>query len=639
MQQTLAISQRVRPRALRGRLHLRAFVGCSLLVMAALAVHPAHSPSPRPAILAAAPSAPASRAVAFDAVLDSADIVAYRAALSAQKKGEWAEANALLLQVHSPVLQPTLLAQRFLDGRVRPTEKALKAWLDQYATHPKYTAVLARAAQLYPEQFAALEEASAMDDAPLPRARGGLMASESTLRYGGSHSYAMLPSAERDTISRLIDEAQARLENGKPTADAVLAGSRSLSPLGQEVARWELANLQFAYGNMNEAWRLASPAAERRTATLPAMHWVAGMAAWELGRYTDAHHHFDAMARRRQQLPAGDMAAAAFWAARAAHQLGKKEETLAWLRVSAAGQNAFYAQLARHVLGKPAPGGSPLLVHTKLLAQSKADREWLEAQPGAKRALAWHVLGEEKLAQWELAEAFAAAGPTDKAILAHLAGALDFTDLQLAMAQELPKELATAASYPIPSWTPKPGFELEQALLLGIARQESGFNPAATSNAGASGLMQLMPQTARYVAALAPYAANARARTEVALRDPVTNLSLGQRYLQYLAAKPYVENNLILLLAAYNAGPKAAIQWSNRQQDAADPLAFIERISYSQTRAYVQYVLANSWAYHDLLGTEAASLTALSRGQWPQLTQTKPWRLAQRTDTAPARVN
>lgn len=634
MPQSQAIHFNVRPRALRGRTHRRVLFGCTLLLIAAsVSHHPRSHLGPQIAARSAEPALPKLDPIAFADVVSPEDAAAYSAAAAAQKQGNWQEANALMEQVKTPVLEPTLLAQRFLDARAKPSERAISAWLSDYPTHPKYDAVLQRAAKLYPDAFAGLLSAPT-DDEAAPRAHGGLMASEPTLRYGGSHTYSALPAGERGSVQSLVDQSDARMQSGQP-----LPAPAGLSVQGQDMVRWEQANMLFAYGNMPAALKSAGPAADRSNATTPAMHWVAGMAAWETHNFPAALHHFGAMARQHARLPAADTAAAAFWAARSAEVTGKRDDAVLWLRLAAMQRDAFYAQLARTALGQQPAGASLLMAHTRLFSHGQADRNWLEAQPGAKRALVWHSMGNDKLAQWELAEAFTTSGPTDRALLAHLAGALNYTDLQLSMAQSLPKDLAVAASYPIPSWAPKSGFELDQALLLGIARQESGFNPSATSPAGASGLMQLMPQTAHSMAAMQPYAANGRAGGAVALRDPVTNLSLGQRYLQYLAAKPYVENNLILLLAAYNAGPKAAITWSDRAAAASDPLAFLERLSYSETRSYVQKVLANSWTYNALLGTEPQSLGALAHGQWPLLKQVAPWKLAARSDVTTRKVN
>ena len=81
------------------------------------------------------------------------------------------------------------------------------------------------------------------------------------------------------------------------------------------------------------------------------------------------------------------------------------------------------------------------------------------------------------------------------------------------------------------------------------------------------------------------------------LYDPQTNLELGQAYLQQLLKAPSVDNNLLSLLVAYNAGPGNLAKWRNQWRDVMDPLLFIELLPSSETRKYVERVLSNYWIY------------------------------------------
>ena len=128
-------------------------------------------------------------------------------------------------------------------------------------------------------------------------------------------------------------------------------------------------------------------------------------------------------------------------------------------------------------------------------------------------------------------------------------------------------------------------------LIASIIRQESGFEPTTVSNAGAVGLMQIMPQEASRIGE----AGGLGAITREDLFDPRKNVAVGAaEYSQKLAA---MNDNPILAIAAYNAGETAVLQWIERTSpDDAD--LFIESIPYAETRLYVKTVTRNRHEYH-----------------------------------------
>ena len=163
-------------------------------------------------------------------------------------------------------------------------------------------------------------------------------------------------------------------------------------------------------------------------------------------------------------------------------------------------------------------------------------------------------------------------------------------------------------AYPIPRWKPHNGFSLDPALVYAIMRQESRFDPEAESGSGAIGLMQLMPQTARQL--------THRENVEAALREPETNLELGQRYVQTLLADGEIDNNLVLLAVAYNGGPGNLARW-RQEMTEDDPLLFMETLPAGETRGFIEQVLTNYWIYRLRLGEDTGSLTELASGKWP----------------------
>ena len=132
---------------------------------------------------------------------------------------------------------------------------------------------------------------------------------------------------------------------------------------------------------------------------------------------------------------------------------------------------------------------------------------------------------------------------------------------------------------------------LDPALVAAIIRQESGFNPRATSSAGARGLMQMMPSVGRAVARSIDVP---EWRPDL-LYQPDINLQLGIRHLEAFISRyeaPYA-------LAAYNAGESRLVRWL-RRPGARDPELFVERIPFTETRDYVRIVLRNRAMYRAL---------------------------------------
>lgn len=146
----------------------------------------------------------------------------------------------------------------------------------------------------------------------------------------------------------------------------------------------------------------------------------------------------------------------------------------------------------------------------------------------------------------------------------------------------------------MPEWRHR-GPPVEKALVYGLARQESEFNATAGSGAGARGLMQLMPGTAKIVARQygMPYAVNRLTS------DPAYNVTLGAAHLGDLIEE--FEGSYILTLAAYNAGPRRAAAWVEQFGDPrsgeVDPVDWVEQVPYTETRGYIQKVLQNVHVY------------------------------------------
>ena len=156
---------------------------------------------------------------------------------------------------------------------------------------------------------------------------------------------------------------------------------------------------------------------------------------------------------------------------------------------------------------------------------------------------------------------------------------------------EINDDIIYSAQYPLPNWEPMGGWSIDRALLLAITKQESGFKPTAKSTAGANGLMQLMPNTAKRVARK-----NDMKMSDIDMSKPEHNMFLGQQYIVDLLSHQLIQNNIIKMLVAYNAGMGNLVKFE-KSFTTSDPLLYIESFPAYETRNYIKRVMSNLWLY------------------------------------------
>jgi soluble lytic murein transglycosylase len=288
-----------------------------------------------------------------------------------------------------------------------------------------------------------------------------------------------------------------------------------------------------------------------------------------------------------------------YWQARALAAAGRKDDADT-LYARLAGEHHFYAKLAREELGQP------LEIPPRGPAPSAEEVAEIARTPGLQRAIVLFRLDQrtEGVREWN----WALRGMDDKQLLAaaevarraemwdraistadRTIGTHDFNIRFLAPYREVFAEQARAQG-------------LEEPYVLGLVRQESRFIPNVRSSAGASGLMQLMPATARWVARHLGMKDFAWSR----LTDVETNVALGTSYLRYVLDE--VDGSPVLAAAAYNAGPGRARKWkADRPLEGA---IYAETIPFSETRDYVKKVLSNTIYYAALYGGDVKPLKA-----------------------------
>ena len=205
----------------------------------------------------------------------------------------------------------------------------------------------------------------------------------------------------------------------------------------------------------------------------------------------------------------------------------------------------------------------------------------------------------------------------DEAQLVDLArnyGEMD-TSMRAARAAAQRGFILAQRAYPVRD-LPESGGAAEPALVLGITRQESGFDPNVRSGAGARGMMQLMPSTAAILARRIGVS-----YSPGRLDEPDYNMRLGANYLGQLVTQ--FSGSYVMATAGYNAGPGRPTQWATFCGDprggATDPVDYIECIPFSETRNYVMRVMENMQVYRARLNGGSAPITLsadLKRGAY-----------------------
>jgi len=187
----------------------------------------------------------------------------------------------------------------------------------------------------------------------------------------------------------------------------------------------------------------------------------------------------------------------------------------------------------------------------------------------------------------------------ERVLVAVLADAIGRRDLSVRGAKSAEQDgvYLTNRAYPIIKMPQT--YVQDSALLLAMSRQESAFDPEAISHAGARGLMQLMPATARRTAKNI----NVRYSVDKLTSDADYNAMLGSAHLKELLDT--FDGNYVLAVAAYNAGGGRVRRWMRQsgdpRTDAVDAVDWIELIPFTETRDYVQRVMGNLQVYRTRL--------------------------------------
>lgn len=399
-----------------------------------------------------------------------------------------------------------------------------------------------------------------------------------------------------------IEEAAKRL------LAASLDGDLIVSPDGWWNERRAIVYEVLKLGNPKLAYEVAKAAGPLSVNPLKDQQFHAGwLALSHLKDAKTATAHFD------QMLKASDgplsRAKAGYWLGRALEAQGRKSEAQAAYKVSAQSLDTFHGHLSRLKIAT----GAPTFVVNPPVAPKADEIARFNALDATRAA----VIARKAKLDPGIMRAFVGQlqrhfnTEAELAMVAHLTEALGDTQMALRVAKAgVARNFNLMVySYPVhafPAFTALRVPTPEMALLLSIARQESEFNGQTLSGAGARGILQVMPITARHVC------------KDYKIKCDIPRLMTDNSYNTMMAAA-YIGDRMrefggsyVLGFAGYNAGPGRARQWMREFGDPrdpnVDPIDWMHRIPFEETRDYAQKVLSNVQVYRARLGIGAVPL-------------------------------
>lgn len=415
-----------------------------------------------------------------------------------------------------------------------------------------------------------------------------------------------VPDALRDTPGLAHQRFVWRDRKGRDddAIELLLERSTSMETLG-EPDKWArrraiLARQEMRKGNDAQAYRIASSHYLTEGSAYADLEWLSGyLALRKLDDPATALRHFQHFdAAIVSPISKGR---AGYWIGRAHEALGDAENAHAAYAMGAEFQTSFYGLLAAERIGRPFDPD---------LANPPPAPPWREAAFAQSSVLEAGVMllnaGEPDLGERFLTHLVESLDPVSAAQLGEMALEMDRPHLAVMIAKRAARQAVVleASYYPVHPVVQQQ-LPMAKEMTLAIARRESEFDPVVVSGAGARGLMQVMPATAKVVAKkLGILSAHDTGRLT---SDWRYNAKLGTNYLAGLAGT--FDGNVVMMSAGYNAGPGRPIRWMELYGDPRggkiDIVDWIEHIPFDETRNYVMRVTESLPVYRARTGKEA----------------------------------
>lgn len=287
----------------------------------------------------------------------------------------------------------------------------------------------------------------------------------------------------------------------------------------------------------------------------------------------------------------------AYWEARALEQAGHDDHADEIYK-ELAGLQSYHGFLSADKLGQP------YVLRDEPIVPDPQIVDKLQVLPALLRAREYHRVNVKWEGRREWNSVLETSTPEELLALATLATRWGLHDRAIFAAGRAEQRRALSVRFPV-LYQPEVAKasttnQIDPAWVFGVMRRESAYIADVQSGAGARGLMQLMPRTAKYVAKL-----QGDSDWDGDLNDPQTNIGLGTHYLRHVLDK--FDNHIALATASYNAGPRRVNQWLPEANMSAD--VWIDAIPYTETRRYVRAVLAYTAIYEWQLNGEAERIS------------------------------
>ena len=531
-------------------------------------------------------------------VLSDSDASLYKQIFTLQDNEKINAATKLQSQLQDDLLLNEVLYQRYFSDSYTTRGKEITAWMNKYNDMPGAVRM---------QKLANTKKAS-VKKPNLPNSiSGGVSIETPQSENWTAKKYSGNAATNIDKFKRAIRSGSTK------TARTILEtktfkNKLTESDYGRLAGR--LAYIYYTNGEIELAkkWGFIASDADSEYGL-----WTMGLIYFKQENFKESQKYFSKILALKHINNARKIEAA-FWAGRAADLNGAHDMARQYWTVAAAYPMAFYGALSATMLGD--------VPQYEFFEQTCTDEDIDELRKTkyGKRALALLQVGRKDRAE-EYLKLMITSRATDRQLHAvnSVATAYGLPRVSVQASSvikdrgilEIDDDIIYSAQYPLPDWEPMGGWSIDRALLLAITKQESGFRTTAKSGAGANGVMQIMPSTAKRVAKQ-----NNMDISEMDMSNPEHNMYLGQQYIVDLLSHPNIENNIIKMLAAYNAG-MGTMNKFEKTFYTYDPLLYIESFPAYETRSYIKRVMSNLWLYRARLNQPLTSLAEMANGNWP----------------------